>query len=336
MENRVPVQVPYRELTCRFCGSKNLIKYGTYHGTQRVMCKDCGRKGGTSDALPYMQTPTNQVGAAVGMYFEGQSLNSIRRIMPQIFKAYPSDSTVYRWLERFVPSGLDEAKITGKPRVGDAWIADETVLNINGKNIWCFDIIDSQTRYLLAYHLASTRTIKAAQTLLEKAYECAGKAPKKVITDGLNVYEDACELTFGSDSKHIKSTPFVETDSTNKIERWHGTLKDRLKTMRGLKDLKTARLVLNGWLLHYNYLRPHEALDKTPAQAAGIKFPFNNWQDIVTKEQAVEAPTVKEAVISVPAASMQRDYTISGFKVAPKRHFRRRLQARAGIVRMRG
>lgn len=332
----MPVQVPYRVLTCRFCGSKNLIKYGTYHGTQRVLCKDCGRKGGTNDALPYMQTPTEQVGAALGMYFEGQSLNSIGRIMPQIYASFPVDSTVYRWLERFVPSALDEAKAAGKPKVGDEWIADETVLNINGKNVWCFDIIDSETRYLLAYHLASTRTMRAARTLFEKAAECAGKPPKRIITDGLNVYEDACELTFGSDSRHVRSSPFVETDSSNKIERWHGTLKDRLKVMRGLKDIETAKLVLSGFVFHYNYLRPHKALDKTPAEAANLKFPYRNWQDIVTKKQAVEAPTVREAVISVPAASMQRDYTISGFRVAPKRHSRRKLQSRAGLVRMRG
>ena len=338
MENRVPVQVPYRELTCRFCGSKNLIKYGTYHGSQRVMCKDCGRKSGTNNALPYMQTPTDQVGAALGMYFEGQSLNSIGRIMPQVFNAYPADSTVYRWLERFVPSALDEAKASGKPNVGEEWIADETVLTINGKKIWCFDIIDSQTRYLLAYHLASTRTMRAARTLFEKASECAGKAPKRIITDGLNVYEDACELTFGSDSKHVKSTPFVETDSTNRIERWHGTLKDRLKTMRGLRDLKTARLVLDGWLLHYNYLRPHEALERTPAEAAGIRFPHKNWQDIVTKDQAVKTPQLTEVVVYTSGDSLQRGSTITGVRIGPKRarrHFSRRAQTQASLTRMR-
>jgi transposase InsO family protein len=42
--------------------------------------------------------------------------------------------------------------------------------------------------------------------------------------------------------------------------------------MRGLKSIKTARQFLDGWLVHYNFFRPHMSLDdKTPAEVAGIK-----------------------------------------------------------------
>ena len=59
------------------------------------------------------------------------------------------------------------------------------------------------------------------------------------------------------------------------------TLKQRTKVMRGLKNIETAHDFVNGWLVHYNYLRPHTALDdKTPAEVAGIDFPYKNWADI--------------------------------------------------------
>lgn len=88
--------------------------------------------------------------------------------------------------------------------------------------------------------------------------------------------------------KHIRSKPFTIENNTNLIERFHGTLKDRTKVMRGLKDMKSARLMTAGWLLHYNYLRPHEALKgKTPAEAAGIKYPYRNWQEIVAKREVI-------------------------------------------------
>ncbi|MCI2425224.1 transposase, partial [Candidatus Acetothermia bacterium] len=56
--------------------------------------------------------------------------------------------------------------------------------------------------------------------------------------------------------------------------------------MKGLKTRKSARLILDGWLVFYNFLRPHEALKNkqgnlTPAEKAGIRFPFRNWLDIV-------------------------------------------------------
>ncbi len=79
----------------------------------------------------------------------------------------------------------------------------------------------------------------------------------------------------------LKSVPTV-TVRKNLIERFHGTLKARTKIMRGLKDIASAKLFTQGWLLYYNYLRPHESLrGKTPAQIAGVKYPHRNWQDIV-------------------------------------------------------
>ena len=71
-------------------------------------------------------------------------------------------------------------------------------------------------------------------------------------------------------------------NNTNLIERFHGSLKDRTKVMRALKNKDTLEKFTDGWLVHYNYFRPHMSLDgKTPAQEAGIKFPFRNWKDVV-------------------------------------------------------
>jgi hypothetical protein len=54
--------------------------------------------------------------------------------------------------------------------------------------------------------------------------------------------------------------------------------------------MKTARLFLDGWLVHYNFFRPHMSLnDRTPASVAGIRFPFRNWKDIT--EQPYEMTT---------------------------------------------
>jgi hypothetical protein len=42
---------------------------------------------------------------------------------------------------------------------------------------------------------------------------------------------------------------------------------------------------LKGWVIHYNFFRPHLSLhDKTPAQVAGIKFPYANWKELIEKQ----------------------------------------------------
>jgi transposase InsO family protein len=109
---------------------------------------------------------------------------------------------------------------------------------------------------------------------MEQAYQRTGKLPRVIYTDSLRAYLDGIELTFGADTIHRQSSPFNIENNTNLIERFHGTLKARTKVMRGLKDIKSAKLITDGWLLHYNFLRPHESLGgKTPAEIAGVKYP---------------------------------------------------------------
>jgi len=125
--NGQQARVPYFDIVCKFCGSRNVIRYGHYRNIQRFFCKDCKRKFADNDALPNMQTPIDQVGAAIGMYYEGQSLNKVCRLLTQIYHSYPSDSTVYRWIAKFTKRAVNEAR-DYKLDVGNVWVADETVL----------------------------------------------------------------------------------------------------------------------------------------------------------------------------------------------------------------
>jgi transposase-like protein len=171
------------------------------------------------------------------------------------------------------------------PKVGDTWIADETVLRVAGQNVWMYDIIDRDTRFLLATRFAISRTSHNAEMLMKEASQRAnGQIPKTVITDANSSYPDGIEMAFGSQSEHIQSRPFAKEDDTQRIERWHETLKERTKIMKGLKSLDSGMAFIDGFLVYYNYFRPNEALDgKTPAESAGIKFPYKNWAEIINQ-----------------------------------------------------
>jgi hypothetical protein len=115
--------------------------------------------------------------------------------------------------------------------------------------------------------------------LYDRAVKTAGKEPAKVITDKLASYLD---VRYGEDTEHIQGKPFTLENNTQVIERFHETLKQRTKTMRGLKNIESAHDFIDGFLAFYNYIRPHTSLDdKTPAEAAGIKYPYKNWIDVV-------------------------------------------------------
>ena len=171
--------------------------------------------------------------------------------------------------------------------------------------------------------------IKDARKLMELASERAGKYPKTVVTDKQNSYLDGIELAFGANTKHIASKPFTVENNTNLIERFHGTLKGRTKVMRGLKDIKSAKTITDGWLLHYNYLRPHESLNgKTPAQMARVNFPYRNWQDIVAGRR-ITTPKQTSVTSAIPIPTIPR----LSYKVAKKAKKKRaRLHAKVAIA----
>ena len=280
-------------MICKYCQSPNVIKFGKYKETQYYFCKDCKRKFSNPNAIPKMQYPTSQIASALNMYYEGMSLHEIRRNLIQQHNSYISDVTILNWVRRFSKPVIIEAN-KYKPEVSGVWVADETMIDLDGKNIWLWDIIDTKTRFLIASHMSYTRTTKDAQALMKQAYDHTGKIPRVIYTDKLRAYLDGIELTFGAETTHKQGSPFDVEVNTNVIERFHGTIKSRTKVMRGLHTIESARLFMDGWLVHYNFFRPHMSLkDSTPAQVAGIRFPLHNWKDVI------EQPYEKTAKIPV-------------------------------------
>lgn len=283
---------------CKTCGSHRVVRFGHKKGVQNWLCRECGHKFIDNKALPGMKVSVDATGAAVGMFYEGMSLNAIRRQLQQQYGIYPSDSTVYGWVTRYTKSGIAKASAQ-KLSVGDVWVADETVLKVNGHNTWYWDILDVRTRVLLASRLSHTRGTRDAKALVQAAAERAGKIPKVIVTDRLASYIDGIELAFGSDTRHIQAKTLTSEPAKQLIERFHGSLKDRTKVMRGLKSRESADEILNGWLVFYNFMRPHEGLKgQTPAEKAGVKFEYKNWLDVVKSS----APRV---VLSRPAPELK-------------------------------
>jgi transposase-like protein len=275
------------DIKCKYCDSLNVVKFGHYKGVQRYFCKACKHKFTLADTLPKGKVPIRLIADAIGMYYCGMSLNNISEHIEQEYGTPATNAAIYNWLIRYSKQAVEKTK-GYIPKVGDVWVADEVVLFIGGKKFWLIDIIDHDTRFLLATRLSLNRGRKDIALLLRKAYLKAGKAPKRILTDGWKVYPDAVDLVFGAETKHTISTPFVEKDSTNIIERFQGSLKDRTKVMRGMKKPETAMLILDGWLVYYNFFRPHDSLEgKTPAQVAGIKFPYANWETIVRSNKPI-------------------------------------------------
>ena len=154
---------------CKYCGSEDVVKFGTYHGNQRWWCKECKRKFIDTDTIFKMKTPIRQISSALSAYYGGMSLDNIGMHLEQHYNNPVTDAGVYNWVKRFTKEAVDKAR-EYPPNVGDVWIADETALNIGGSHkVWFWDIMDAKTRFLLASHISTKRTTQDALLLMKLA-----------------------------------------------------------------------------------------------------------------------------------------------------------------------
>ncbi len=252
-----------------------------------------------------MKTPMKWIASALDMYYRGMPLDSIQGHMKLVYGKYFSEAGIYKWIVRFTKEAIKKSK-DFTPVVGSKWIADETALNIGGKKLWYWDIIDAKTRFLLASHLSKTRTTEDAQILVEKAIKRAGKVPNTIITDRLRAYIDGIDIA-NDKIKHIRSKPFTEENHTNFIERFHGTLKERTNVIRNFNNLKAARLLTDGWLIQYNYFKEHESLGNvSPAKRMKVELPFKDWNDIVGTSGDDSYVEVEHVPIAMPVTERQK------------------------------
>ena len=216
----------------------------------------------------------------MSMFYGGLSLREIRRTFSHIYDSAPSTGTIYEWIEDYTNLAKHELA-DYHPNTGDTWVADEVVLNVGGKKYWHWDVMDADSRYLLASHLSATRGTRDAEIVMRQALRAAGRPPKEIITDKLASYNDGIERVFGADTKHVQSGGIRARLNNNLSERLQGTIRQREKVMRGLKSQETGQLIMDGWMLHYNHFKPHESLKgRTPAREAGIESPLTDWEEV--------------------------------------------------------
>jgi putative transposase len=270
--------------SCKYCGFKGVVKFGTYKGAQRYYCKVCHRKFKSDDTSFHMKLETNIVSSAMSVYYEGLSVKGVRRQLLQKHGHAPSSATVYKWIHKFTPFAADSVK-EYSPSVGDIWIADETPLKRGNRDLWLFDVIDIKTRFMLATRLSLSRSAEDIQIIMDEAIKLARKKPKMVLTEKLASFLD---IYYGNATEHRLSSPYSGDDSASLVRRFHDTLKDRTKVIRGLKHFETASDYAQGWMVNYNYLKPHESLSyRTPTQVAAIDYPYRNWADIIRRHPGV-------------------------------------------------
>lgn len=269
------------------------MKDGKVKGRQVFKCKDCKKRFYMNGKFAKMRTSKNLIVTALNLYYDGLSLRKTQRNLKHIFGENVSQVTILNWIKKYSRL-VKEYMITLVPQLSGLWHEDETMIQCEGRSIWFWEMIDEDTKFMVASHLSGTRTLEDTITIFKKGFEQSKVRPRAVFVDGSHVYSRAFNKVFWTMRKDTRPELVqrvgVRTRETNNIvERLHGTLKDRTKPMRGLKSFESTRAILEGYTIHYNCVRPHQSLGgKTPAQVARMNTP-NNWKGLIEEATKHEA-----------------------------------------------
>jgi len=274
----------------------HVVKHGKSNDKQRYLCKDCGHKFFEGSAFPRMRTESRIIASSIDMYFEGLSVRKIQTQIEKLYGVHVSQVTVFNWTMKY-SSLVSKFVETLSPQLLGIYHVDETAIKCSGVQKWFWDIIDEQTKFLVAGHLSSVRSTEECVALFEKSVRVVKKKPVSIYCDGLPAYVDGYNKVFRTLKKEgrpelIRRVGIRNVHNQNSIERFHSTLKDRIKPMRGMKGMETVRTLLEGWIVHYNYVRKHQTIKMTPAQASGINMK-NDWH-LLVKEATKYNATRKE------------------------------------------
>ena len=220
-----------------------------------------------------MRYPIFLIITALAMFYLGKnSYRNISLILRTVFNIKVSHVTIANWCTRFAPL-FDNMRLQLLPMLdlnSDEWHTDETVVKIDGKKHYLWFVVDSETRFIVAFHLSPYRSSPQAFSVLKGAANLG--RPGAIVSDRYSPYRAPVGSVF-SRSTHIRVESFSDDISNNLIECFHKQFKAWYKTKQGFSSFSTANNLISMFVFFFNFVRPHSALSGlTPAQVAGLNL----------------------------------------------------------------
>ena len=277
--------------TCPYCGSNDFVeKYGFDYNrsglVQKYHCKRCNKWFRDRRGFEKMKNQATVVVAALDLYYRGLSLRQIAEHLESLHGVKVSYGAIYCWLRKYVQLIHTYIHSNLRVRTSERWHADDTVVKVRGRNLVIWGLLDSQTRFLIALHLSERKTAEEASQLIRKGLNVSQDLPLEIVTDGLSSYGKALENEFSARNTNSKIVhlqgPLTGPLNNNKMERFYGTLKKRIKTMGHLNNITGAKMFTKGFPIYYDFIRKHKALRGfTPAEVAGVANRKLSWMQLI-------------------------------------------------------
>jgi putative transposase len=265
----------------------------------RYFCRSCGHWFVVDEGFATMRHDAKIITLVLDSYFRGLSARKIQEQLWQFYGLRVHHQTVFNWIKRFIPE-ISKWMDNQIHSTSTMWHVDEMAVKIGGADKlqnWIWNVLDRETRYLLASEVTGTRTTDTAKHVLRKArIRAITNYPEVIVTDKLAAYLDAIRDSFVSKNPtyeteapfHLRKPRFVDRTNNNLVERLNGSIREREKVLRAFKKQGTAQAIMDGWRVYYNLVRKHQTLNARPADLAlGVNMTSNNrWLELIKKSHA--------------------------------------------------
>jgi len=285
-----------QEIICEKCNGKNIKKDGVRETknrgkVQRYKCLGCSHRFSIDDGFWKMKNHEDKITSCMNMYYAGMSLRKIQEHLQMFAPKNSHYSTIYRWVVKYANM---ISTLTNNLQIesGIELMSDEMEYHRLGEQNWFVDVMDTETRFMVASDYMKSRTIDNLTRVLKHGKFATGEQVKVITTDGLKGYPRVLRKAFGVNNK-FKINPKVqhniviasERGFNHKIERLHNSIRDRTKIMRGFHgSLESARAIMKGYEIYYNFVRKHQGIDnKTPQEEAipELTLSTNKWLSLI-------------------------------------------------------
>jgi transposase-like protein len=235
-------------VTCPACRCRPTKRDGRDHRSrQRYACRPCHRDftGTSTSIFSGYRWPAEVILAAVRWYVSYPL--SARQVTELLAErgVDVSPRTVLNWTQTFCPQLAVAARVHRR-RLGRRWYVDEVFMFRGTEQRYLYRAVD-QHGQVIDVLLREHRDLASAEAFFRRALATSGVVPTTVISDHHQPYVKAVSRS-APRAWHIRTGLHRRKGETTKsIERSHVAIRDRLRSSRGLKTVRTGQRFLEGF-----------------------------------------------------------------------------------------
>lgn len=250
--------------------------------------------------LTKIHNSSNVLGLVLALYISyAITARKTAHMLRNIFGICLSHQTVLNYMEA-AAYYCHQFNLQNKGDIDEINPGDETYIKIKGENNYVWLFMSPETRKIIAYHVSDNRgTLPAITTMKEAIRTAKPDQAITLITDGNPSYQAGVHFINAQQDKEkkliLKNVIGLQNlDDISEefrpykqmIERLNRTYKYHVKPANGFGNFNGAVAVTALFVTHYNFLRPHMALNyKTPISLSvlqGISTIQGKWTKIIS------------------------------------------------------